>query len=91
MRYTAIHTVTEHREEPLETWLCRQLLEILGQHIQSDGWQGDGSWVGIRSQQHLANIILSPDDRQWLIDRYARHPEVLAVWAEACRAEKLAA
>ena len=125
MRYTAIHTKTEHREEPLgtflfsgdlasaicqqcdsspgalildhlipeksedetlEDWLCRQVRETLALHIQTDDWQSDGG-NGVRSQTHLVDIVLSPEDRQWLIERYARHPEVLALWEEACRAD----
>lgn len=125
MRYTAVHTTTEHGEEPLgtflfsgdlasaicrqtdsspgalildhlipakdedetlEDWLCRQVRETLALHIQTDDWRGvDG--VGVRNQTHLVDIVLSPEDRQWLIERYGRHPEVLALWQEACRAD----
>ena len=131
MRYTAVHTTSEHREEPLgtflfggelasaicrqtdsspgalildhllpvkdegetlKTWLCRQVRETLAQHIQADDWQGeDGEWAGVRSHSHLTGIMLSPDDREWLIARYARHPEVLALWREACGSERIAA
>ncbi len=124
MRYTAIQTKTEHREEPLgtflfsgdlasaicqqcdsspgalildhlipekgegeilEDWLCRQVRETLALHIQTDDWRGvDG--VGVRNQTHLVDIAFSAEDRRWLIERYARHPEVLALWEEACRA-----
>ena len=125
MRYTAVHTTTEHREEPLgaflfsgdlasaicrqtqsspgalildhlipakdegetlEDWLCRQVRETLALHIQTDDWLGGGG-NSVRSQTHLVDIVLSPEDRQWLIERYARHPEVVAVWEDACRGE----
>lgn len=125
MRYTAVHTTTEHGEEPLGTflfsgdlasaicrqtdsspgalildhlipeksagetleyWLCRQVRETLALHIQTDDWQGD-TGNGVRSQRHLVDIVLSPEDRQWLVERYARHPEVLALWEETCRAD----
>jgi hypothetical protein len=29
------------------------------------------------------------EDRAWLLERYGRHPEVLAVWEEACRLEHI--
>ena len=125
MRYTAVHTTTEHGDEPLgtflfsgelasaicrqtdsspgalildhlipeksedetlEDWLCRQVRETLALHIQSDDWQGEGG-AGVRSQTHLVDIALSPEDREWLITRYTRHPEVLALWEDACRAD----
>ena len=118
MRYTAIHTTSEQREEPLgaflfsgelasaicrqsdsspgalvldhlipvreegetlEDWLCRQVRETLAQHVQLDDWR-----EGVRSQAHLVDIGLSPEDQKWLITRYAKHPEVLAIWEEAC-------
>ena len=35
-------------------------------------------------QHTVEGIELDEADRQWLLERYARHPEVLAVWQEAC-------
>lgn len=127
MRYTAIHTTSEHRDEPLgpflfsgelasaiccqtdsspgalildhlipardagetlEDWLCRQVRETLALHVQADDWQEpDAKRLGVRSERHLINIVLSAEDRAWLIERYARHPEVLALYDEACRAD----
>ena len=72
--------------ETFEGWLCRQVTEILATHVQTDDWTGeDGAWVGMRSQFTLEGITLDEEDRVWLHDRFGRHPEVQAVWAEACR------
>ena len=76
--------------ETFEGWLCRQVTEILATHVQTDDWTGeDGAWVGTRSQFTLEGITLDGEDRAWLLDRFGRHPEVQAVWAEACRKDQV--
>lgn len=72
--------------ESFETWLLRQVREILTGHIQTDDWQEETA----RRMQHTVEGIEFDDlDRQWLLERYARHPEVLAVWEEACRLDHI--
>ena len=76
--------------ETFEGWLCRQVTEILATHVQTDDWVGeDGAWAGTRNQFSLESITLDEEDRIWLLDRFGRHPEVQAVWAEACRKEHI--
>lgn len=75
-----------HEDERFEDWLCRQIREILAQHVQTDDWQGQPSaWVGTRTQCALDTVELNTDDRDWILIRYGKHPEVLAVWEEANR------
>ena len=77
--------------ETLDDWLVRQVKEIFTTHIQTDDWQGlPEQWAGIRTHCTVENVELSAEDRQWILTRYAKHPEVLALWDEACR-QRLAA
>lgn len=72
--------------ENFEQWLLRQVREILAQHVQTDDWQdGESAGLGTRTQQTVESISLSEEDRDWLMARFARHPEVLLVWEEAIR------
>lgn len=76
--------------ETFEDWLCRQVRDALLTHMQSDDWQGeDGAWEGIRTQTAVESVAFDTEDRAWLLERYGRHPEVLAVWEEACRLEHI--
>ena len=76
--------------ETFEDWLCRQVRDALLTHVQADDWQGDdGAWEGIRTQTAVESIAFDTEDRAWLLERYGRHPEVLAVWEEACRLEHI--
>jgi hypothetical protein len=76
--------------EAFEEWLCRQVREIIVLHVQTDDWQGEeGAWTGIRTQRVVEGIALDGDDRAWLMARYGRHPEVMAVWEEACRRDHI--
>jgi hypothetical protein len=72
--------------ETFEDWLCRQVRDALLTHVQSVDWTGeDGAWEGIRTQTAVESIAFDAEDRAWLLERYGQHPEVLAVWTEACR------
>lgn len=76
--------------EDFEQWLLRQVREILVQHVQTDDWQeADTTGVGTRTQQTIESITLSDEDRDWLMARFAHHPEVLLVWEEACRQDHI--
>lgn len=81
--------------ETLEDWLVRQVREIFTTHIQTDDWQGQpDEWAGIRTQCTVEDVELSAEDCEWLVTRYVSHPDVLALWEEACREgreEKVAA
>ena len=72
--------------ETFKNWLARQAAEVLAQQVQTDDWQ-EGRCTGLvtRVQCAVEGIQLSADDRQWILERYGRHPEVLAVWEQACR------
>ncbi len=75
-----------HEDEGFEDWLCRQVREILAQHVQTDDWQGlPEEWLGTRSQCALDTVQLSAEDQEWLLTRYGNHPEVMAAWREANR------
>ena len=74
--------------EGFADWLCRQVATILAQHVQTDDWRDEES----RRMQHwVENIELDADDRQWILERFGRHPEVLVVWEEACASTKACA
>ena len=76
--------------ETFADWLCRQVRDALLTHMQSDDWTGeDGAWEGIRTQTAVECIAFDAEDRAWLLERYGRHPEVLAIWEEACRLEHI--
>lgn len=72
--------------ENFEQWLLRQVREILVQHVQTDDWEEESQ---TRTQQTVEAIELCDEDRDWLLARFAQHPEVLAVWEEACRDEHI--
>lgn len=77
--------------ETFEDWLCRQVVGILADHVQTDDWksvEGD-EWAGTRTRCSVGSMTLDAEDREWLLERYSRHPEVLAVWEEACRREHI--
>lgn len=77
-------------DEAFKGWLLRQVREILAHHVQTDDWQdGEHQPLGTRVQRTVESIELSDQDLDWLIARFARHPEVLAVWEEACRQDAL--
>ena len=77
--------------ERFEDWLCRQVRDALLTHVQSDDWTGeDGAWVGTRTQTAVDGIAFNAEDREWLLERFGlQHPEVQAVWEEACRREHI--
>lgn len=77
-------------DEMFEDWLLRQVREILILHLRTDEWQGsDGAWLGTRTRCYIEGVVFSAEDRQWLLDRYGRHPEVLAIWRQAtCREDE---
>ena len=84
------HLVPNRRKaESFPDWLCRQVREILVQHIQTDDWQGeDDAWVSTRTERCLDIVELTPEDRNWILARYGNHPEVLAVWEAACNRQE---
>ena len=72
--------------ESFPDWLCRQVQEILVQHVRTDDWQGeDDAWVSTRTERCIDIVELTLEDRNWILARYGNHPEVLAVWEEACK------
>lgn len=72
--------------ESLDIWLLRQVRTIIAAQVESDEWAGvPGAWHGVRTRCTVETVELSTEDCAWLIERYARHPEVLAVWEGACR------
>lgn len=76
--------------ESFEDWLLRQVREILTAHVQTDDWrEGEGDQGGTRTQRTLEGIELGDEDRAWLMSRFARHPEVLLIWEEACRQDHI--
>jgi hypothetical protein len=79
----------KYEGEDFGDWLVRQVREILAHGVQTDDWQGeDGAWVGWRTQCVLDSLAFSAEDRQWLLQEYGGHPEVVAVWEAACRMGK---
>lgn len=70
--------------ESFDGWLLRQTREILVAHVQTDDWEEE---CGRRTQRTLEGIELDDHDRRWLLERFGRHPEVMAVWEDACRPE----
>ena len=63
------------REEGFGDWIARQVGAILETTLQRDTMSGD-----THVAKKIAGVVLSPEDRDWLVRTLGRHPAVLAVW-----------
>ena len=63
------------RSEGYGDWIVRQAEAILGTALLRDTMSGD-----THVAKKIAGVVLSPEDRDWLVRTLGRHPAVLAVW-----------
>ena len=73
------------RAEGYGDWIARQAQAILETVLLRDTMSGD-----THVAKKVAGVVLSPEDRSWLIRILGRHPAVLAVWRSMLQ-ESLAA
>lgn len=62
-------------EEGYGDWIVRQVGAILETMLQRDTMSGNSHVA-----KKVSGIVLSDDDRDWLLRTFGHHPEVLRVW-----------
>ena len=63
------------REEEYGDWIARQVGAILETMLQLDTMSGSSHVA-----KKVTGMVLSPEDRDWLVRTLGHHPEVLRVW-----------
>ena len=63
------------REEGYGDWIVRQVGAILETMLQRDTMSGSSHVA-----KKVTGVVLSPDDRDWLVRTLGHHPGVLRVW-----------
>lgn len=63
------------RAEGYGDWIARQAATILETALLCDTMSGTGHVA-----KKVSSVILSPEDRDWLVRTLGRHPVVLGVW-----------
>ena len=63
------------RDEEFGDWIVRQVEATLETTLQRDTMSGSSHVA-----KKASNIVLAPEDRDWLIRTLGRHPAVLKVW-----------
>lgn len=62
-------------DENFGDWIVRQACSILQANLLRDTMSGSSHVA-----KKVSNMVLTPEDRDWLIRTLGRHPAVLKVW-----------